>query len=362
MINICYMLPSISSANGISSFVFNYIDSYDKSKYHISIIANEENASQHYIEYCKENDIELVLLPNFKSKGIKKYKSALKSFFKNKENMIDVFHCNVTNQGALALKYAKKYNVKVRILHSHATKGSDNKIKALINDILAIRARQLANTYFACSTEAGNYLFKNKKFNMIYNAVDISKYKYSSDHRVILRKKYSIDDNTKVIGFVGRFARQKNILYIVDIALAMKEENVIFILIGNGDLKDELLSKITLNNLNNKFIILDELSDVSQYYSMFDCFILPSLYEGLPVVAIEAQLNSLPVLLSYNISKETIISSTAKILSLTNVLEWKEEIIKADRNKVVILENNFDIIKERKKYFILLEELLKDCK
>ena len=131
MIHIVYLLPSIRKTNGVCSCIFNYIDGYDQSKYKITIMANETNASDYYIDYCKNNNIELILLPDYAVHGFKAFLKPIKAYFKANKSKIDVFHCNVVNQGGVVLRYAKKAKVKLRILHSHATCGSDNKIKNL---------------------------------------------------------------------------------------------------------------------------------------------------------------------------------------------------------------------------------------
>ena len=131
-------------------------------------------------------------------------------------------------------------------------------------------------------------------------------------------------------------------------------------MIGKGSLKEEFISLINENSLADKFVLIDETSNVNEYYSMFDYFLLPSLFEGLPVVGVEAQANGLPCLFSDTISNECKISENVVYLDRNNVDDWLENIDKMARNNNLKLNDDFNIDIQAKKFEDLLSKIVEE--
>lgn len=235
-------------------------------------------------------------------------------------------------------KTIKRNNIKKIITYSHATKWSDKKISAIRNRVLCINLTKKANLLFACSKEAGEFLYgKKSKFTTINNAIDLEKYSFNKAQRSIIRKQLDIEKNI-VFGHVGNFNKQKNhrfLIYIFKEILAI-DPSAKLLLIGDGPLREKVEIQINNLKLNESIIYLGKQTDLAKYYSAMDCFILPSIYEGLPMVGVESQCNGLPILLSDSISKDAGIYKY-KYMSLNDEpKQWAKEAIKM--SKVTIAE------------------------
>ena len=342
---VLFVLPSLSQANGVVAFAKNYLPRMTDEDLHFDILCSTKSFSRENYDYFFENEVGVILMPD--ECGLSNYIYFLDNFFRD-NNKYDLVYAHNGYLSFFIYLSARKFGIKNFALHSHATKMSPSKIKNLAAHMLKPFINKFYKHKFSCSTEAGKEMFNTKNFTLIPNAIDYSRYKFDSEKRKEIRENLGIKENEKCAGFVGRFTSQKNVYYFID--LAKKMEDIKFLMIGEGELKNDFKKKLEENNLTKKFILLDACPNVYEYYSAMDVFVLPSLYEGLPVVAIEAQANYLPCLLSDNISKETSISKLTKYLSLSDVDLWVKEIKDSTREKQVELLDNFDIEKQSEKY------------
>ena len=149
-IRILYIVPSLRLCNGVASYAMNYFRNIDKNKFHIDFItgANEESV---YYDEIKNAGSQIYYIPKMGIKNIIEVRRKIKNFLKENATKYDIIHCHVLNMGAFYLYYAKKYGIKTRILHSHATKYADKFINNIRNTIFSVFSKKFANTYFACS-------------------------------------------------------------------------------------------------------------------------------------------------------------------------------------------------------------------
>lgn len=339
---------------GIENYLMNYYREIDKNKFQFDFLIPYPNGGKYNQEI--ENLGGKIYKFSFKEdKNIIRFIKELKKFFK--ENKYDIIHCNDTGLGVIYLFYAKKYGSKIRIAHSHAT-SVESGIKGFIKKILQKKYVKYANYYFACSKMAGEYLFKDKKFYIVKNGVDYSRFLYQEEVRKTLRKKYKIKDNEILIGNIGRLCEQKNQEFLIQV-LNLLPSNYKLMIIGEGNLENQLKDKIIENHLENQVIILSPSKEIEKFYNAFDIFALSSIYEGLSIVGIEAQVNGLKSIISNLVSKEISISNNVSFLPL-EAKKWQEVIENIDIKRNSKIEKSYEIKKCAKELEKIYKEVLEE--
>lgn len=332
MLQIVYTLDA---CGGIENYVMNYYRQFNKEKIQVDFIIHK-NTSNNFIEEVKKLGGKVYIFPEFSFKNLFKILKLINKFFK--VHKYKIIHCHVAPAACFYFYFAKKHKILHRILHAHQPAIAD-KIKNKIRDFVLLNlGNYFATDRIACSDTSGKFLFKNKKFIIVYNAIDFKKYLYSPNFREMLRNKYSLK-NQKVIGHIGRFAPVKNHKFLLNIfenVLKIDKEYKLM-LIGDGETKEEIKKLCYKKNLDSNVIFVDTTKEAYKYYSVFDIFLLPSFFEGLPLVAIEAQYNGLPVILSKNrVTKDVIISDKVELLSIESSPRlWAEKIIEIINNNKV---------------------------
>ena len=354
---------------GVESVVMNYYRHIDRNKIQFDFICDDDSTNIPY-EEIENLGGKVILIPPYQK--IFKYHKKLKKVLK--EGNYKIVHSHINTLSVFSLFAAKSAGVPIRIAHSHSTTNKKEKKKNLLKQVLRPFSKVFATDYMCCSELAGRWLFGNKEYDkgnvyLLNNAIDLDKFKYDEKVRKTKRKELNIDDDTLVIGHVGRFVEQKNHRFLIDIfnEVHKQNENSILLLVGQGPLMEEIKEKVKNLNLEKYVKFLGQRSDVSELYQAFDVFLLPSLYEGLPVVGVEAQATGLLCIFSDDMTKETKVLNTTKFLSLVQSSKcWADIIIKKFETfrrlntKPEISDNNFDINVEGKKlenkYFIMMRE------
>ena len=322
--------------NGVESVIMNYYRHLDHSKVQFDFICDEDSTRIPYNEIKKLGG-RVFLVPKYQN--LPKYLKALEKLFK--ENQYRIVHSNINTLSVFPLYAAKKAGVPIRISHSHSTSNPKEWKRNLIKNILRPFSKCYATDYFACSELAGRYLFGNKAFDrgevkIIHNAIDVDKFKFDEVARKKLRKELGIKDSTVVIGHVGRFVQQKNHAFLVDVFKEYHKKNPDskLLLIGSGPLEDEIKKKVERLGLKNSVLFLGQRDDTNKLYSVMDIFCLPSLYEGLGIVGIEAQTAGLSCVFSDEIPDDIKITDSIKFIKLTDKLKiWSDEVTKIVNSK-----------------------------
>ena len=245
------------------------------------------------------------------------------------------YHAIVLNSNGLSYVFplfaAMFFGIGIRIMHSHNAGfeyeiGAARRLLIAFNEILLTLS---ATHLFACSTKAGQWMFgANKKFTVINNAIDCKRFRYSPTIRADVRRKLGLENNF-VLGHVGRFTYQKNHAFLLDafIAVADVHPDAVLLLIGDAveDTKfyDEAQRKVAANRLTGRVKFLGVRSDVSDLMQAMDCFLLPSHFEGLGIVAVEAQAVGLPCLVSDAVPRAVnIVRELVTFLPLSSISDW----------------------------------------
>ena len=306
---------------GVEAVVMNYYRHIDRNKIQFDFICDSDSTDIPYDEIKKLGG-RVILVPPYQQ--IFKYIKELKKIFQ--ENRYQIVHSHINTLSVFPLYAAKKSGIPVRIAHSHSTTNKREKKKNLMKQLLRPFSKVYATDYMCCSEHAGRWLFGDKEYDkgnvyLLNNAIDIEKFKYDEKLRRKKRKKLEIDDDTLVIGHIGRFVEQKNHRFLIDIfnEIHQKNKNSILLLVGQGPLMKEIKEKIEKLNLSRCVKILGQRNDANQLYNAMDVFLFPSLYEGLGMVLIEAQVNGLPCLASSEVPQ------TAKITNIIDFIDLKED-------------------------------------
>ena len=361
---------------GVEAVILNYFRNINKSKFVFDFVIDSDSTDNNFINEIQELGGTIIKCPPYQK--LHKYNKFLYKLFKEKN--YDIVHSNINTLSVFPLRMAEKAGIKIRIAHSHSTSNPKEWKKNLLKNILRPFSKKYANVYFACSELAGRWLFGNKTFDegkvtIINNAIDVEKFIYNEDIRKKVRNelkekcKSEINDDTLVVGHIGRFVKQKNHDFLIDIfnEVHKRKENSVLVLVGQGPLQKEIEEKVKILGLQDCVLFLGQRNDANELYQAMDVFVLPSLYEGLPVVGVEAQASGLLCELSNAMTKETKILDTTNFIDLSlSAEEWAEKILDG-QNKFVrknmteeLKDSGYDIKKEAKKLEDKYFELLND--
>lgn len=337
IIRVLHITEKLQSA-GIESFIMNLYRRIDRSKvqFDFLVLRNEHEfyedeinalgGKKYFIESKKKN----TLLRIYEESRL------LEKFLK--ENHYDIVHIHYTTPlRAPYLEVLKNVGVKTRIYHSHSAyvqgKGF---VKSLIYDYMRKKIEKFGTHFFACSKVAAEWIFSKgvlsqNKAEIIYNGIDSHKFSYNETARNEIRSQLGIEGK-KVLIHTGRFLEQKNHSFVVDVFANLKKKcpNSVLLLLGMGPLQNLIRQKVHTMGLDDDVLFLNVKPDVYNYLCAADCYIMPSLYEGLPVAAVEAECSGLPSVLSTNITKEVALTENVFFVDLKESIEkWSDVIIKA---------------------------------
>ncbi|MCI8428333.1 MAG: glycosyltransferase family 1 protein [Lachnospira sp.] len=232
---------------------------------------------------------------------------------------VDVVHVHKNSAANIVpLLLSKQCGMKKIFVHSHNTAPSIGGVSKILHKINKPYLNKIATKKFACSTQAGNWLFLNDSFEVLSNGIITDNFQFDNSIRERKRKELQLDKNTILIGNIGRFTPQKNQKRAVDIfeVLHSKLMNTKMILVGNGEFMESVSDYIISKNLEKDIFLLGVRYDIPELLMAMDAFLMPSLYEGLPIVSIEAQAAGLPMFLSDTISPETEITDAVSWFAL----------------------------------------------
>ena len=268
---------------GVESVVMNYYRNIDKEKIQFHFLCDEDSTDIPYQEIEKLGG-KVIIIPPYQK--LFKYQKELYRIFK--ENNYKIVHSHINAISVFPLRIAKKAGVPIRIAHSHSTSNKKEWKKNILKMILRPFSKLYANQYFACTEYAGKWLFgkkvvERKELNVINNAIDLKKFEFNENTREDLRKELGIKEDVLVIGHVGRFMKQKNHDFLIDIfnELIKKNDNSILILIGQGPLLNDMKQKVRDLKIEDKVKFIGQVTNVEKYYNIMDVFLFPSIYEGL---------------------------------------------------------------------------------
>lgn len=354
MIRVLQILGGLGRG-GMETFVMNVYRNIDKGNIQFDFLLRSPGGD--YEEEAKKLGAN-IFYTGERNKGLLNYWKKLDEFFKNNARNYSVVHFHVSSLSSIeAIYYAKKYGVKVRILHSHSSSVSGSKFHYLTHNFFRLFVKNWATDYIGCSKEAVDWLYKYtrvyKKAVLIPNGIKSSDYTYNSEKRNEVRNKLGFKENDFVLGHVGRFIWIKNHKFLVDTFEYIQRfiPSSYLVLVGNGNLFDDVQQYVRQKGLSNKVVFLGLRSDVNEIMQALDVFVMPSFYEGLPIALVESQASGLLTICSDTISKDSSLTDCVHFLKLNDGAKyWANYIINAFRvhhrkdTSNEIREKGFDII------------------
>lgn len=366
MIKVLHVVPTLSINAGMMSVVMNYYRNIDRAKVQFDYL--------YFTDVCGNYIDEIHLLggktfcigtpkPSFG------YMKEIDKFFSKHKDEYIAIHCHPIFAPQIFANTAKRHGVKHVIAHSHSTRYSNKKLSAIRNYILNIFLGYFATDYMACSRDAVKLFGRttqSKNVYILHNAIDSNNFIFNCETREKLRSIFQIREDELVIGHVGRFTNEKNHTFLIDVFNEYKKlnSNSRLLLVGDGPLMKKMKDKTETLQLSDSVIFTGMRGDIPALLSAMDIFILPSIFEGVPVSVVEAQATGLPCVISSNVTKEVgMLNSTYIPLSLP-ATEWARRLKEIEKNdqringKIEVQKNNYEISYEAKKlqdYYMALK-------
>ncbi len=348
---------------GMESCVMNYYRNIDKNEVHFDFLCNWEHMV--YADEVTANGSRIYTIPK-RSDDYKAYKEKMDEFFEKHAKYYDVIWyntCTLTNIDYLI--YAKKYGIKKRIIHAHNPGNETSKLRGLLHYLNKIRLKKYATDYWSCSMSASEYFYDGKtimtdRHHIINNAIKMEIFQYNKEKRNEIRDKYNLNGK-HVIGHVGRFQQVKNQSFLIDIfnEYIKLDNTAILMLVGKGENHEQIKQKVKELGINDKVMFMGARQDVNELLQAMDVFVLPSLFEGLGMVLIEAQAAGLPCVTSKDVVPDIVnVTGNVSFVPLNNNAdEWAKKIYdtlqktyERDKSIPMLTEAGYDIAKEAEKF------------
>ena len=337
---------------GIQAFIMNVYRHINRDKIQFDFLLHHKNAVT-YDDEIEKLGGKIYYLPSRRD-GILKNRKALNEFFRMHPEY-QIVHMHQSSLSYIEPLIAAKNNgIKIRIIHSHSSSAPGSPIHKIIHSINRKRIAKIATHYFSCGILASEWMYKGSgiedKVEIVANGIDLHEYTYNEDVRRTIRKELGIKDQQLVIGHIGRFNTVKNHKFLIECFSVFHKLNPssLLIMAGTGPLLEDM------NNLAFELGICDAVrflgfrSDVAQLLSAMDVFVLPSLYEGFPVSAVEAQASGLPLIMSSSISNEVVVKENVIQIPLeSGVKTWAKAIYSISLRRLednqILFEKGYDI-------------------
>lgn len=320
-------------AGGIQSFLMNLYRQLDRDLIQFDFLV-------HYTEKQFYDDEILALggkiyrLTFREDKNFFKYLRDLQKFF-NEHKEYEIIHGHMDSLGLFYLKMAEQAGIPMRIAHSHTVIRPEN-FKKKLRSIFNRKFKTHANILCACSKEAGVYMFEDSPFHILKNPVDINRFSYNPMVREKVRHQYGLEKKF-VVGNVGRLTEAKNQKFVLDVTyeILKQKKNLMCLIVGEGELQTQLYQYAKDLGIDSYVKFVKPVKNIEDFYQAMDCFLMPSLYEGLGIVAIEAQISGLPVVCSDRVPESACVTDISISIPLENSKkQWADQVLEMCKDYV----------------------------
>lgn len=342
--NVLYIMNSLN-CGGEENFVMNVYRNIDKNVTKIFFCIPDMDGSKQYFEDEIKLNKDTIFKIQSKSRHPIHYFFQIKKIVK--ENQIKVVHCHSENSMmVLGLVAAKQGGARLLISHSHSS-SVNSRVHRYLHFFFRPLLNIVADQKFACSAVAGKWMYGRWNYRIINNGIDLRKYQFNEKVRQRVRSQYGVT-NQFVFGHVGRFSIVKNHNFLIRVFRAFIEkvsENAVLFLLGEGETMEEVRKIVDDYGIEDKIFFMGTCKNVHEFLQAMDCFLFPSIYEGLPVSLVEAQAAGLPCIVSDHVSKESKITSYVNYCPIDEgVKKWVDNM-----NEIFHQKNSRTLSKEDEK-------------
>lgn len=327
MIHILHVVNA-ADRGGSETMAMNIYRNIDRNEIQFGF-TNHTGRKAAYDDEIEEMGGHIFHLPKFKGYNYLKYARAWRELFRNHPEY-KIIHIHNYNIAGIITRIARQENIPVRITHSHSTRLNMPWQKKIVFHFLHASMMKNSTHFFSCGVNAGKFMFGKHYFMVVPNGLDTNLFLFNKNIRRKLRQQLALKGTETVYGHVGSFRTPKNHSYLIKIfnEIHKRDTTARLVLIGSGELLNLIQQQVSQLGLNEHVIFLGQQSNVNQWLSAFDVFLMPSLWEGLPVSVIEAQCSGLPCVISDVVDHDVDLTGHVKFIPLKkSTLEWADEII-----------------------------------
>ena len=331
---------------GLETMLMNYYRNIDRTQIQFDFLTHRPNKSD-YDEEIISLGGKVYYAPRLYPQNYLTYFKYMDKFFKEHPEY-KIIHSHIDAMSYIPLLAAKKAGVLIRIAHSHNT-AIDKDFKLPLKMLFRKLLPGVATNFCTCGKDAGKFLFPGKSCIFIPNAIDANKFLFNEKIRIKKRKELNVE-NRFVVGHVGRLSYQKNHKFLIEIfsELIKKKPNAILLLVGVGEKEKEIKKQVHDLGLDKVVHFLGNRSDVNELYQAMDVFVMPSFFEGVPVVGVEAQFSNLACIFSDKVPSEVKFIEKTKFIGLNATLEeWVDEILKYSKSEDSRLKQSSELLNSK---------------
>lgn len=328
-IRILHVLTAMNRA-GAETMLMNLYRAIDRSRVQFDFAVTTTDHCD-YDDEIKSLGGRIIHYPRYTGKNHFAYKKWWNNFL-NSHHEYRIVHGHIGSTAAIYLKIAKKYGC-YTIAHSHSTGGGFGFHKVMYK-MYSYPTRYIADFCIGCSSEAlisryGKAMAQSDKGYVLPNGIDVDKYRFNLKVSSEVRREFGISEEQLIVGTIGRLTPAKNPLFIIDILVELQklDSDFRFLWVGTGEMKEEISSLVREKHLQENVLLLGVRSDIPRVLQVLNVFILPSKYEGLPVIGVETQAAGVPMLCSDKVSPEIELSKCCKFLPIDSAETWAKEIL-----------------------------------
>ncbi len=308
------LLPYLKNGDGTAVALMNYYQELIEHGWRIDFLVLKIFECE-WLNKVKADGNNIYELPK-ENKYSYKVSRKIRSIIK--EGKYDIVHVNMPGHvGFETLKMARQYGIGKRIFHAHNPRNNLNLKTVISTKVYDYLLQREATELVACSKSAGNSRFGNKDFQVLKNVIDTDRFVYRLEDRRYIREKLHIEKKV-VVGVVGRFAAQKNPEFLLECFAEYNKLNKesVLLWIGDGELQEKIQDRAKNMGLKGACLFVGRKKNIEKWYSAMDLFLLPSKFEGMGIVFLEAQCTGLPCFGSTNVPIETEVTELMHRISL----------------------------------------------